>query len=109
MRAQELDSKPAGFYAWAAARDAAVRSYAASTKYTQAQKILAERIKLGLEMVYAAAAIHVNFREKFIAIKVDQPCVRDRINLNLLEKDYQAQGITKAESAQGIIYRIPRV
>ena len=50
MNATELDTKAAPF-AWIAARDAAMKSYAASTLYTDAQKVRAERMKLGLEQV----------------------------------------------------------
>jgi hypothetical protein len=44
MQATELDTKSAPF-AWVAARDAAMKSYAASTLYTEAQKVRAERMK----------------------------------------------------------------
>ena len=47
MQATELDTKSAP-YAWVAARDAAMKSYAASTLYTEIQKVRAERMKLGL-------------------------------------------------------------
>ena len=107
MLANELDTKAAptaGF----AARDARMRNFAMSTNYSEAQKIQAERMKLGLEMVYSAKEIHVNFRLKFITIKLESPLVRDRKTLALLEQDYERAGITKQISAQGIIYRIKR-
>ncbi len=108
MKSTELDTKAAP-YAWIAARDAAIRSYAASTAYTEAQKIRAERMKLGLEMVYAARAAFVTYRKKFVAIKLDQARVRDRATLNLLEKDYEKYGdVTKVVTDQGITYRIAR-
>ena len=108
MNATELDSKAAPF-AWVAARDAAMKSYAASTLYTEAQKVRAERMKLGLELCYSTSAIYINPRNKFIAIKVDKPTVRDRKNLALLEKDYEKLGdITKAVTKQGITYRIAK-
>jgi hypothetical protein len=108
MNAMELDTKSAPF-AWVAARDAAVKSYAASTLYTEAQKIRAERMKLGLEMVYAARSAFITYRKKFVTIKLDQARVRDRKTLILLEQDYTAQGdITKVVTDQGITYRIAR-
>jgi len=108
MQATELDTKNAGFYARAAAMDARMRNIKMSSGYTDAQKVQAERMKLGLEMVYSTNEIHINFRLKFITIKLESPLVRDRKNLALLEKDYNRAGITKQISAQGIIYRIKR-
>jgi hypothetical protein len=108
MNATELDTKAAPF-AWIAARDAAMKSYAASTLYTDAQKVRAERMKLGLEMVYAARSAFITYRKKFVTIKLDQARVRDRKTLALLEQDYTAQGdITKVVTDQGITYRIAR-
>ena len=108
MNATELDNKAAPF-AWVAARDAAMKSYAASTLYTEAQKVRAERMKLGLEMVYSARSAFITYRKKFVTIKLDQARVRDRKTLALLEKDYTAQGdITKVVTDQGITYRIAR-
>ena len=108
MNATELDTKAAPF-AWIAARDAALKSYAASTLYTDAQKVRAERMKLGLEMVYSARSAFITYRKKFVTIKLDRARVRDRKTLALLEKDYTAQGdITKVVTDQGITYRIAR-
>ena len=108
MNATELDSKAAPF-AWVAARDAAMKSYAASTLYTEAQKVRAERMKLGLEMVYSARSAFITYRKKFVTIKLDQARVRDRKTLALLEQDYTAQGdLTKVVTDQGITYRIAR-
>ena len=108
MNATELDSKAAPF-AWVAARDAAMKSYAASTLYTEAQKVRAERMKLGLEMVYSARSAFITYRKKFVTIKLDQARVRDRKTLALLEQDYTAQGdVTKVVTDQGITYRIAR-
>jgi hypothetical protein len=109
MKAQELETKSAGYYAYAAARDASMRAVAMWSHYTDKERVRAERMKLGLEMVYHAKAIHINPRGKFIAVKVDQPQVRDRKMLALLEKDYELLSITKVVTEQGITYRIPKV
>ena len=109
MKANELDTKKAGFYARGAAIDARMRNIAMASKYSDAQKIQAERMKLGLEMVYASNGIYINFRLKFITIKLESPMVRDRKTLALLEQDYEKAGITKQVSAQGVIYRIMKV
>ena len=109
MKAQELETKSAGYFAYAAARDASMRAIAMWSHYTDRERVRAERMKLGLEMVYNAKGIHINPRGKFIAVKVDQPQVRDRKNLALLEQDYVLEGITKVLTKQGITYRIPKI
>lgn len=107
MKANHIDTQEAP-NKWWAARDAQMRATAMWSHYSTKQRTQAERMKLGLEMVYTAKGIHINPRNKFITIKVDNPVVKDRKTLRLLEKDYQTAGITKIESAQGIIYRIPK-
>jgi hypothetical protein len=108
MKAKELDTQPAGYYAYAAVRDARMRNFAMSSKYNEAQKVQAERMKLGLEMVYSARGFYINYRAKFIAIKIENPQVRDRKNLKLLEQDYENAGISKEITPQGVIYRIKK-
>ena len=109
MKAQELETKSAGYYAYAAARDASMRAVAMWSHYTDRERVRAERIKIGLEMVYNAKGVHINPRGKFIAIKVDQARVRDCKMLALLEKDYELLSITKVVTEQGITYRIPKI
>jgi hypothetical protein len=108
MKAQELETKSAGYFAYAAMRDARMRAVAMWSHYTDKERVRAERMKIGLEQVYAGM-VYVNPRGKFIAVKVDQPQVRDRKNLALLEKDYVLEGITKVLTKQGITYRIPKI
>lgn len=109
MKEKELETKSAGYYAYAASRDASMKSYAASTSYTEAEKVTAERVKLGLEMVYSAKGVYLTYRKKFISIKLDGARVRDRFNLKFLEAEYETKGYTKSSTAQGIIYRIPKI
>lgn len=108
MKEKELETKSAGYYAYAASRDASMKSYAASTSYTEAEKVTAERVKLGLEMVYSAKAVYITYRKKFVSIKLDQARVRDRVNLKFLEAEYETKGYVKAVTDQGITYRIPK-
>jgi hypothetical protein len=108
MRATELDTKNAGFYAFAAMRDARMRAIANWSHYTDKQKVQAERIKLGLELVYSTTKIYIDPRKNFITIKVENARVRDKANLAMLEEDYEKAGITKIITPQGISYRIPK-
>jgi hypothetical protein len=76
--------------------------------YTEAERVRAERMKLALELCYSAKNFYINPRGRFISIKIDNPRVKDRSNLVLLEQDYVEQGITKIVTVQGITYRIPK-
>ena len=109
MKAQELETKSAGYFAYAAARDASMRAIAMWSHYTDQERVRAERMKIGLELVYNAKGIYLNPRGKFIAVKIDQPQVRDRKTLALLEQDYELLGITKVLTKQGVTYRIPKI
>jgi hypothetical protein len=108
MQDRELETRSAGFYAYAAARDARMRAAAMWSHYTEAERVRAERMKLALELCYSAKNFYINPRAKFITIKVENPRVKDRRNLALLEEDYAVEGIAKVVTAQGITYRIPK-
>jgi hypothetical protein len=109
MIEKEREYKSAGKFAWFAERDARLRSAVNSSLFTDEQKLRAERVKLGLEMVYSADKVYIEFRKKFISIKVNKPNVRDRKGLALLEVCYANEGFEKCKTAQGITYRILRV
>jgi hypothetical protein len=106
MQVRDLDNNSAGQYAWAAAQNARMTSVVNSSHFNDAQKLLAERMKLALEMVYSSRAVHLNYRKKQITLKVDQPTVRDRKMLKVLEADWTGLGVIKRVSAQGINYAI---
>lgn len=108
MRTADLDTKKAPC-AWFALQDARMRNIAMESHYTEPEKVKAERMKLGLELVYASKGIHINYRKKFIAVKVDGARIRDRVNLTLLEGDWDKLGVKKAVTNQGVVYRIPKV
>lgn len=107
MLASTLDTKEAS-NAFFAARDARMRNYALGSTYTAAERLRAEQVKLGLECVYSSTEVHINYRKKFIAVKLSNALVRDRASVADLEAFYAQEGIVKRTSAQGTIYRIPR-
>ena len=104
----ETEHKSAGKFAWYAERDARLQSAVNSSLYSEIQKIRAERVKLGLEMVYSADKVYIEFRKTFISVKVDRPNVRDRKGLALLETCYDNEGFEKGKTSQGITYRLFR-
>jgi hypothetical protein len=107
MQHKDLDTQAAPVK-WFAARDARMKSYAQSTGYTEQAKLRAERMRGALELCYIHNEVHVNYRQRFVAIKVDGAEVRRKRDLALLEADWAKEGIIKRTSAQGVIYRIPR-
>ena len=89
--------------------DARMRNLAGKSHYSYSDQTRAERMKIVLELVYTAKEIYINYRAKFIAVKVDGARVADKVSLSELETEWATQGITKAVSAQGVVYRIPKL
>jgi hypothetical protein len=88
--------------------DARMRNAIGWTHYTTQERTRAERMVVGLGLVYRCKEVHVNPRKKFITVKLENAMVADRKMLKVLEADYEKEGITKVVSAQGVIYRIPK-
>jgi hypothetical protein len=109
MFVTETEHKSAGQWAWFAERDARMRSAVNSTTFSDAQKLKAERVKLALEMVYSAEKVYIEFRKKFISVKVHKAQVFDRKGLALLDMCYQNEGLEKVKTAQGVTYRIMKI
>lgn len=105
MITRETDNKPAA-HAWFAIQDARMRNIKGASHYTDRQKARAEGMKFALELVYSARDIFINYRKKFITIKVDRPQIRDRQQLAFLEEEWTALGVEKVVTPQGINYQI---
>ena len=108
MNETETKHKSAGQFAWFAERDARMRSAVNSSLFSDIQKLKAERAKLALELCYYAKQVHIEYRKKFISVKVDGAQVRDRKGLALLEMCYKNEGYEKCVTKQGVTYRIYR-
>ena len=106
MQETETNHKSAGQYAWFAERDARLRSAVNSSLFSEKQKLRAEQVKLGLEMVYNAEKFYIEFRKKFISVKVHKPVVKDRKGLALLEMCYANEGFELCKTTQGFTYRL---
>ena len=103
MHTRELDTR-AATNKWAAARDAGMRSFAASTHYTGAERLQAERMRMAAELVYSGR-VFVTFRKKFFTVKIEGARVVDAAALALLEREWALRGVSRAVTAQGTIYR----
>lgn len=108
MQEQELNYTTAGRFAQGAAINARMRTLAMWSHYDYQQKVKAERMALGLEFAYSARRIFVNPRKNFISIKLENAKVKDRRTLDMLELQYEREGITKVVTDQAIIYRITK-
>ena len=93
---------------WWAFKDASMRNAVNATLYTQAQRTVAERMKLALELVYTGR-VYIAYGKTGVSIKLDHPRVRDRKELKLLEQIWEKNGVFKKVSAQGITYRLTRI
>jgi hypothetical protein len=96
------------FKPWFAKQDAERLNAKWRPTYTLKQQAEAQKAVDLLDTAYSAKGIHINFRKKFIAVKVDRPIKRDKLFAATAEALFAEKGYTKAISAQGIIYRIPR-
>jgi hypothetical protein len=105
MKTSVLDTQESTNKRWAA-QDARMRNIVNASHYSEQTKIRTERMKFALELCYKAKNIYVAFGKKGVSIKVDNAWVKDNVNLALLEQDWEAQGVTKKVSAQGVIYRL---
>jgi hypothetical protein len=106
MFVTETEHKSAGKFAWYAAKDASMKSAVNASRFTDAQKLKAERVKLALELVYSCEEVKITNCKTWIRVKVLKGLIRDRKNLRLLESDWNKDGIKKVFTDQGIIYRV---
>ena len=109
MLIKETEHKDAGKFAWYAAKDASMKSAVNASRFTPAQKLKAERVKLALELVYSCEEVSITNNKTFIRVKVHNGIVRDRKQLRLLESDWTKEGIEKVFTDQGVIYRVAKI
>lgn len=107
MHTRDLETRPAP-NAWWARKDANLLNLRWEPTYSERQKTQASQMRGCLELCYGYRDTHINYRERFIAIKVDRAVVRDRRMLALLEQEWTQRGVERRTTAQGVIYRIPR-
>lgn len=106
MLVQDTEHKDAGKFAWFAAKDARFKSAINASRFSDTQKLKAERMKLALELVYSCEEVSITNCKKWIRVKVHKATVRDKKQLSLLENDWTNQGITKVHTNQGVIYHV---
>jgi hypothetical protein len=93
---------------WWASFDAQRRNTNNKSHYDAATQVRVERMKMSLSVLYAAKNIYERYGKQGVSIKLDTPRVRDRAELLLMEQCWDAQGVTKRITPQGIIYRFSK-
>lgn len=93
---------------WQARQHAEKISRINRRRFTPVQQSLAETTVEMINRAYDYHNIYVNYRQKFIAIKVSQPRVDDRDMALSLDRVFGDREYVKVLTPQGIIFRIPR-
>lgn len=93
-------------------RGAAVNAYYRNRElactYTREQQCLAQRALDLLDCAYAYAQSYINYRKKFIAVKLEGALRRDRARAAEAVSILESRGYEVVVTAQGIVVRIPR-
>jgi hypothetical protein len=101
-RSIDRDSAP---IPWAAIANVRMRNIANASLFTDRQKAKAIAMSHALELCINSDGVHVNYRKKFIAVKVDNPRIYNRHSLRHLEESW-GDNVQKIITPQGYIYRI---
>ena len=102
---KELDTKDAGGYAYAAARDAQRQNSNNKSTYSQDQIRRALTVRDLLDSAYSYTNLYINYRKRFIAIKAEGARARDRMAKEVVAL-FESNGYLVASTPQGLIVRI---
>jgi hypothetical protein len=94
---------------WICAADVKKRDAANKKNYTAAQLAQGDSLKLAVESVYGRSKVYMNFRKKFIVVKVDKPHIADRLSTAAVKLDCwcETNDVVKETTAYGnYVYRM---
>lgn len=91
-----------------AALNAFYRNRELACTYTREQQCLAQRALDLLDTAYAYAESYINYRKKFIAVKLEGAIKRDRAMAREAVSILESKGYDVVATPQGIVVRIPR-
>lgn len=109
LTAHKLDTDEAGKFGWFASQDAMRRNSNNKSHYSADQ---VRRVISALDLLdnaYRYDESFINYRQKFIAIKLDNAQVKNRAVLNEVENLLESYGVEKAVTPQSTIYRFMKV
>ena len=102
---KELETKQAGQFAYAAARDAQRQNSNNKSTYSQEQIRKALTVRDLLDSAFSYSNLYINYRKKFIAVKAEGARARDAMAREVV-KLFESNGYAVAQSPQGLIVRI---
>jgi hypothetical protein len=102
---KELDTKEAGTFAFAAVMDAQRRNTNNKSLYTQEQIRKALSVRDLLDSAFSYKNLYINYRKKFIAVKVEGARSRDSMSKRVIEL-FEQLGYGVVSTQQGIIVRL---
>ncbi len=91
-----------------AALNAYFRNRDMACTYTREQQCLAQRALDLLDTAYAYAESYINYRKKFIAVKIEGAIRRDKTMAREAVSILESKGYEVVVTPQGIVVRIPR-
>lgn len=104
---RDLDSQPAGQYAWAAARDAQRYSDECRVLYSGQKRARIETFLNLVQMAYTGVRDEPTYRKNFAVIKIENGLVRDRRMVREIDAICDERGYEKIRTNQAISIRIP--
>ena len=110
MIEKELNSadQNTNYGAFLASKDAAARNRVNQRLYTVQQKKEGQRVAKRLIAAYDFDKSYINYRKKFIAVKLAKPTTKNWNLARDLDRQFNDRGYVKANTEQGMIIRIPR-
>ena len=106
MSVKELDTQKSTT-PWWVFKDVASQNAKYGPTYTAKQKAAADTFADCIKMAYAGN-VYINYRKKFIAVKLENGIVRDKGYARMVAQIVEERNYEKVETAQGDIYRISR-
>jgi len=103
---RELDNKPAGRYAWAAARDAERYSDECRMLYTGRQRSQVETFLSLVQLAYTRVRAEPTYRKSFAVIKIENGVVRDRRLAREIDEICEERGYQKVRTGQALSFRV---
>ena len=93
---------------WICVEDAKKRNAQNEALYSETEKQLADMFAQQTRDAYIRSRVYLNYREKFIAVKIDKPSVSDKISVvvDALHKDAEALGYTIVKTKSNIVFRL---
>jgi hypothetical protein len=105
---KQLNTVSAEDNAYKAALNAHYRNREMACTYTREQQCLAQRALDILDTAYSYANSYINYRKKFIAVKIAGQTARDRAISKQAVEILELKGYSVVKTPQGIVVRIPR-